>query len=265
MNSWKALKAPGPGMYDTFRAVWSRKVSRKSTSSNEVGSFQYCAAPGSPYPKNKSWNQSGTTVSSEFIKLLMISGVIRMKTLQTIFLDSLRGWYFFLTLYLQMYLIDVVLAPDGGHKHVEERDSDSEVHADRRLVDWGVHAAANAAVRWLEASEEGGAPKGHKEAVVRASAHDTHRCEAFTGRPLRIIKTKYSSMWLDQRSQEMKELLQAGILPSEEDMKKLHSILKPTAKAAGKVSCVGKCEPTVCLCKTTAKPKAVQAHSKIDT
>merc|ERR1711907_263282 len=44
----------------------------------------------------------------------------------------------------------------------------------------------------------------------------------------------------------------------EEDMKKLHSILKPTAKAAGKVSCVGKCEPTVCLCKTTAKPKAVQ-------
>jgi NAD(P)H-dependent flavin oxidoreductase YrpB (nitropropane dioxygenase family) len=70
------------------------------------------------------------------------------------------------------------------------------------------------------ASEEGGAPKGHKEAVVRASAHDTHRCEAFTGRPLRIIKTKYSSMWLDQRSQEMKELLQAGILPSEEDMKK---------------------------------------------
>merc|ERR1712227_171689 len=45
------------------------------------------------------------------------------------------------------------------------------------------------------ASVEGGAPEGHKKAVVKASAHDTHRCEAFTGRPLRIIKTPYSKKW----------------------------------------------------------------------
>jgi NAD(P)H-dependent flavin oxidoreductase YrpB (nitropropane dioxygenase family) len=80
------------------------------------------------------------------------------------------------------------------------------------------------------ASEEGGAPKGHKEAVVRASAHDTHRCEAFTGRPLRIIKTKYSSAWLDERSSEMKELLQAGVLPSDADMQKFVSLTEEEQK-----------------------------------
>jgi NAD(P)H-dependent flavin oxidoreductase YrpB (nitropropane dioxygenase family) len=68
------------------------------------------------------------------------------------------------------------------------------------------------------ASVEGGAPKGHKQAVVKASAHDTHRCEAFSGRPLRIIKTPYSSAWLEQRSAEMKTLLSSGKLPVEADM-----------------------------------------------
>merc|ERR1712094_54107 len=68
------------------------------------------------------------------------------------------------------------------------------------------------------ASVEGGAPKGHKEAVVKASAHDTHRCEAFSGRPLRIIKTKYSDAWLGPRALEMKELLQNGILPVQKDL-----------------------------------------------
>jgi NAD(P)H-dependent flavin oxidoreductase YrpB (nitropropane dioxygenase family) len=70
------------------------------------------------------------------------------------------------------------------------------------------------------ASEEGGAPKGHKNAVVKASAHDTHRCEAFSGRPLRIIKTAYSRKWVDERSQEMKTLLKSGTLPSTADMNK---------------------------------------------
>merc|ERR1712113_95708 len=74
------------------------------------------------------------------------------------------------------------------------------------------------------ASEEGGAPKIHKEAVVRASVHDTHRCEAFSGRPLRIIKTKYSTTWLEKRSAEMKSLLESGKLPREADMEKYASL-----------------------------------------
>lgn len=74
------------------------------------------------------------------------------------------------------------------------------------------------------ASVEGGAPKNHKDSVVKATAHDTHRCEAFTGRPLRIIKTKYSSSWLDERAAEMKNLLSKGILPAEKDAKELQEL-----------------------------------------
>jgi NAD(P)H-dependent flavin oxidoreductase YrpB (nitropropane dioxygenase family) len=70
------------------------------------------------------------------------------------------------------------------------------------------------------ASEEGGAPPKHKNAIVKASAHDTHRCEAFTGRPMRIIKTPYSTKWTDERATEMRSLMKAGILPGESDMEK---------------------------------------------
>jgi NAD(P)H-dependent flavin oxidoreductase YrpB (nitropropane dioxygenase family) len=69
------------------------------------------------------------------------------------------------------------------------------------------------------ASVEGGAPNAHKAAVVKASAHDTHRCEAFTGRPLRIVKTPYSLSWTERRSDEMRELLNQGRLPADRDMK----------------------------------------------
>ena len=67
------------------------------------------------------------------------------------------------------------------------------------------------------ASVEGGAPLAHKNGVVNASVHDTHRCEAFSGRPLRIIKTKYSEAWTGPRSVEMQELLRKGVLPAQKD------------------------------------------------
>lgn len=69
------------------------------------------------------------------------------------------------------------------------------------------------------ASVEGGAPKNHKAAVVKAGVHDTHRCEAFSGRPLRIIKTAYSEAWVGPRALEMRKRLDAGVLPSEQDMR----------------------------------------------
>merc|ERR1712070_1241126 len=71
------------------------------------------------------------------------------------------------------------------------------------------------------ASVEGGAPPAHKNAVVNAGVHDTHRCEAFSGRPLRIIKTKYSETWTGPRSLEMQALLKQGVLPSGKDFQKL--------------------------------------------
>eukprot|EP00930_Biecheleria_cincta_P030744 TRINITY_DN21300_c0_g1_i1.p1 TRINITY_DN21300_c0_g1~~TRINITY_DN21300_c0_g1_i1.p1 ORF type:complete len:372 (+),score=54.79 TRINITY_DN21300_c0_g1_i1:60-1175(+) len=87
------------------------------------------------------------------------------------------------------------------------------------------------------ASMEGGAPKSHKAAVVKASVHDTHRCEAFSGRPLRIVKTPYSSKWLEERSQEMKQLLSQGILPATADFEKLADI--PDEEKAAFIKSVG--------------------------
>jgi len=71
------------------------------------------------------------------------------------------------------------------------------------------------------ASVEGGAPKGHKQAVVKAGVHDTHRCEAFSGRPLRIVKTPYSQLWTGDRASEMKQLLGEGTLPVSVDFQKI--------------------------------------------
>merc|ERR1712139_747253 len=68
------------------------------------------------------------------------------------------------------------------------------------------------------ASVEGGAPPAHKNAVVKAGVHDTHRCEAFSGRPLRIVKTKYSEAWTGPRAAEMQELLRKGVLPAQKDI-----------------------------------------------
>lgn len=73
------------------------------------------------------------------------------------------------------------------------------------------------------ASVEGGAPAGHKNAVVKATAHDTHRCEAFSGRPLRIVKTPYSTTWTDVRAMEMKKLLSEGTLPAMADFQRIAS------------------------------------------
>eukprot|EP00929_Paragymnodinium_shiwhaense_P067908 TRINITY_DN34138_c0_g1_i1.p1 TRINITY_DN34138_c0_g1~~TRINITY_DN34138_c0_g1_i1.p1 ORF type:complete len:314 (+),score=84.02 TRINITY_DN34138_c0_g1_i1:461-1402(+) len=82
------------------------------------------------------------------------------------------------------------------------------------------------------ASAEGGASKNHKAAVVNASVHDTHRCEAFTGRPLRIVKTPYSRSWLGPRIQEMYQLLQDGKLPAEKDMEEFMKLETDEARAA---------------------------------
>merc|ERR1712070_725484 len=71
------------------------------------------------------------------------------------------------------------------------------------------------------ASEEGGAPSSHKNAVMKAGVHDTHRCEAFSGRPLRVIKTKYSRKWVEERSDVLNERIRNGILPAEEDFRQV--------------------------------------------
>lgn len=64
------------------------------------------------------------------------------------------------------------------------------------------------------ASVEAGAPKRHKQGVVNAGWHDTHRIEIYSGRPLRIIKNPYSLDWEKNRYDEMQKLLASGVVPA---------------------------------------------------
>lgn len=80
------------------------------------------------------------------------------------------------------------------------------------------------------ASVEGGAPKGHKEDLVKASVHDTHRTEIYTGRPMRIIKNKYSENWELERSKEMRDLLKQGVIPYTTDVELLEEKAKGNKK-----------------------------------
>lgn len=68
------------------------------------------------------------------------------------------------------------------------------------------------------ASQESGASKAHKQAVLNGGYDDTHRSLIYTGRPMRIIKNEYSLNWDENRRQEMKELLEDGILPIQSDI-----------------------------------------------
>lgn len=62
-------------------------------------------------------------------------------------------------------------------------------------------------------SIEAGAPKRHKDAVLKASVHDTERTLIYTGRPLRVLSTPYIKDWHTTRQKEMNELLAQGQLP----------------------------------------------------
>eukprot|EP01127_Copromyxa_protea_P002944 TRINITY_DN12855_c0_g1_i1.p1 TRINITY_DN12855_c0_g1~~TRINITY_DN12855_c0_g1_i1.p1 ORF type:complete len:365 (-),score=125.60 TRINITY_DN12855_c0_g1_i1:36-1046(-) len=68
------------------------------------------------------------------------------------------------------------------------------------------------------ASVEAGAPKKHKEAIVKADFNDTIRTLIFTGRPLRVIKNEYIMDWELNRQKEILELTGKGILPYQHDI-----------------------------------------------
>ncbi len=68
------------------------------------------------------------------------------------------------------------------------------------------------------ASEEAGAPPRHKQGVVDAGVHDTIRTLIYTGRPLRIKKSKYVMKWETERKEEIKKLTGRGKLPYQQDI-----------------------------------------------
>ena len=64
------------------------------------------------------------------------------------------------------------------------------------------------------AAKEAGAPPRHQRGVVNADYHDTVRTIIFTGRPMRVLKNDYIMDWEENKSQEIKELTNKGILPA---------------------------------------------------
>ena len=70
-------------------------------------------------------------------------------------------------------------------------------------------------------SEESGAPPRHQQGVVNATSESTHRSLVYTGRPMRILKNKYSVNWESNRRDEMESLLSSGTLPMYHDQEQL--------------------------------------------
>ena len=58
---------------------------------------------------------------------------------------------------------------------------------------WGAHGVW-VGTRFV-ASVEAGAPKAHKEAIVKAGYEDAVRTLIYTGRPLRVLRTPYVDDW----------------------------------------------------------------------
>ncbi|KAG9085227.1 hypothetical protein FRC06_003692 [Ceratobasidium sp. 370] len=70
------------------------------------------------------------------------------------------------------------------------------------------------------ASEEAGAPKMHKDSLLKAEHEDIMRTLIFTGRPLNVYVTDYIREWETKRSEEIKELTSKGIIPHEHELEK---------------------------------------------
>lgn len=81
------------------------------------------------------------------------------------------------------------------------------------------------AFRWVGtrfvAAKEAGAPPRHQKGVVDADYADTIRTIIFTGRPMRVLKNDYIVDWEENKSQEIKELTNKGILPAMADKERL--------------------------------------------
>jgi NAD(P)H-dependent flavin oxidoreductase YrpB (nitropropane dioxygenase family) len=70
------------------------------------------------------------------------------------------------------------------------------------------------------ASEEAGATKAHKQALISATHGDVVRTVIYTGRPLRVRRTPYIDDWEKNRQTEIKELTSKGIVPNKHEIEK---------------------------------------------
>ncbi|KAI0285762.1 2-nitropropane dioxygenase [Russula aff. rugulosa BPL654] len=70
------------------------------------------------------------------------------------------------------------------------------------------------------ASEEAGATRAHKAALLSADHGDVARTLIYTGRPLRVRRTPYVDDWERNRQAEINELTAKGIIPNEHEVNK---------------------------------------------
>lgn len=68
------------------------------------------------------------------------------------------------------------------------------------------------------ASVEAGAPKIHKDYVIKSTHEDNIRTVIYSGRPLRVFKTPYVEEWETKRQDEIEKLTSQGIIPVEHDL-----------------------------------------------
>lgn len=105
------------------------------------------------YPTNKyEETLTGASLMVEYVKAMMLDPVVWGASFKHLSLDLIKGLYFFLTLYLQVYLIDVVLAkPEEG-----EGEEEGKGEGERILVSV-VNGTARVVARMLheEEGEEG--------------------------------------------------------------------------------------------------------------
>eukprot|EP01084_Bolivina_argentea_P085123 153858_1 len=86
---------------------------------------------------------------------------------------------------------------------------------------------------------ESGATAKHKENIIESTVHDTMRTEIYTGRPLRVFKHEYAMNWETNRKNEMRKILQSGVLPFMYDIQKRGG--PPPKRDSDKVHLVGQC------------------------
>ena len=70
------------------------------------------------------------------------------------------------------------------------------------------------------ASEEAGATRAHKAALLSADHGDILRTVIYTGRPLRVRRTPYVEDWELNRQVEIRELTAKGIIPNQHEVEK---------------------------------------------
>jgi len=70
------------------------------------------------------------------------------------------------------------------------------------------------------ASEEAGATRAHKAALLSADHGDILRTVIYTGRPLRVRRTPYVEDWELNRQAEIRELTAKGIIPNQHEVEK---------------------------------------------